>query len=84
MNSWLWAAVVLELALFPCAWVSYRGKKLADRIVAIEMAGVLITLELVMLAQGMSRTSFFDLPLTLSLLTFGGGMVFVRFLQRWI
>jgi len=83
MNSWLWAAVVLELALFPCAWVCHRGK-LADRIVGIEMAGVLIALEMILLAQGMNRTSFLDLPLTLSLLTFGGGMVFVRFLQRWI
>ncbi len=83
MNTWLWAAVVLELALFPCAWVCYRGR-LADRIIGIELAGVLITLEMILLAQGMNRTSFLDLPLTLSLLTFGGGMVFVRFLQRWI
>ena len=83
MNVWLWAATVLLLALFPCALVCFRGP-LADRIVGLEMTGVIVTLELVLLTQGFNRTPFYDIPLTLAILTFGGGMVFVRFLQRWI
>jgi multicomponent Na+:H+ antiporter subunit F len=39
---------------------------------------------MVLLAEGFNRPSFYDLPLTLALLSFGGGMVFARFLQRWL
>jgi multisubunit Na+/H+ antiporter MnhF subunit len=37
-----------------------------------------------MRAQGVERSSFFDIPLALTLLSFGGGMVFARFVQRWL
>ncbi len=45
---------------------------------------MLVTIELVLLAQGFQHPSFYDLPLTLVLLSFGGGMVFARFVQRWL
>ena len=48
------------------------------------MASVIVILELVLLAQGFQHPSFYDLPLTLVLLNFGGGMVFARFVQRWL
>ncbi len=48
------------------------------------MAGALVTIELLLLAEGFDRSSFFDLPLTLALLSFGSGMVFARFVQRWL
>ena len=39
---------------------------------------------LILLAQGMNRPSLYDLALALSLLAFGGGLVFARFLERWL
>jgi multisubunit Na+/H+ antiporter MnhF subunit len=45
---------------------------------------VLVTIELLLLAEGFQHPSFFDLPLTLAFLSFGGGMVFARFVQRWL
>jgi len=48
------------------------------------MAGMIVTLLLVMLAEGMSRVNFYDLALALALLAFGGGLVFARFLERWL
>jgi multicomponent Na+:H+ antiporter subunit F len=83
MNYWLWSALALLLALFPCLYVG-ATKSSEDRLVALEFAGCVVTLELVLLAEGFHRPSFYDLPLTLAFLSFGGGMVFARFLQRWL
>ena len=83
MNAWLWAASGILLSLVPCGVVVFRAG-LGDRLVALEMASTLVTIELLLLAQGFNRSSFFDLPLTLALLSFGGGMVFARFVQRWL
>jgi multisubunit Na+/H+ antiporter MnhF subunit len=83
MNVWLWAAFALLFSLVPCMIVCFRGD-LADRLVALELASVLTTLDLLLICQGFAHPSFYDLPLALVLLSFGGGMVFVRFLQRWL
>ena len=81
-NVWLWGATALLIALIPCGITCFRGKAL-DRLVGLEMAGVVITLDLVLLAEGFHRLPFYDIPLTLAILSFGGGMVFARFLERW-
>jgi multicomponent Na+:H+ antiporter subunit F len=83
MNYWLWSALGLLLALFPCLYVG-ATEPAEDRLVALEFAGCVVTLELVLLAEGFHRASFYDLPLALAFLSFGGGMVFARFLQRWL
>ena len=83
MNLWLWAAAGVLLSLVPCGVACFRGG-VGDRLVGLEMTGALVTVELLLLAEGFHRPSFFDLPLTLALLSFGGGMVFARFVQRWL
>ena len=40
---------------------------------ALELASCIVTLQMVLLAEGFQRPSFYDLPLTLALLSFGGG-----------
>lgn len=83
MNYWLWSALALLLALPPSLYVC-AAKPVSDKLVSLEFASCIVTLELVLLAEGFHRPSFYDLPLTLALLSFGGGMVFARFLQRWL
>jgi multicomponent Na+:H+ antiporter subunit F len=83
MNLWLAAAAGILVCLVPCGVVCYRGR-LGDRLVGLEAASSLVTIELLLLAEGFKRPSFFDLPLTLALLGFGAGMVFARFVQRWL
>jgi multicomponent Na+:H+ antiporter subunit F len=83
MNYWLWAALALLVALVPCLYVS-ASKPVEDRLVALEFASCIVTLELMLMAEGFCRPAFYDLPLTLALLSFGAGMVFARFLQRWL
>ncbi len=83
MNMWLIAATGMLLCLIPTGIVCLKGKAL-DRLMGLELAGAIATTTLVMLAEGFGRIPFFDLPLTLALLAFSGGLVFARFLERWL
>jgi multisubunit Na+/H+ antiporter MnhF subunit len=83
MNLWLMAAVGMMLCLVPCAIVCFRGEP-THRLVAQEMAGIIDVMILVLLAEGFHRPPFHDLALALSLLSFGAGLVFARFLERWL
>jgi multisubunit Na+/H+ antiporter MnhF subunit len=84
MNVWLVAATVLLVALAPCGWVMVRGR-LTDALVALELASTLVTVVLVLLAEGFHRSSYFVAPLVLAALSFVGSLVFVRFLgDRWL
>lgn len=83
MNAWLISATILLLAIVPAGILSFKGDAM-DRVVGVEMMGILTTLILTLLAQGFQRPSFYDLALAASLLSFGGALVFVRFLERWL
>lgn len=84
MNAWLAGTLAVSAGLLPCAAVALRADEVMERVVALEMASVLLTLALVMLAEAMQRPLFLDLALTQALLSFGGGLVFARFLERWV
>ncbi len=83
MNVWLMAATVLLLAFIPLLFICFRRES-AQRLVGLEFASCLVVIELILICEGYGRPSFFDLPLTLTFLSFGGGMVFTRFIQRWL
>lgn len=68
MNVWLAAATVLLAGL------------VEDARVALELASTLVTVVLVLLAEGFHRSSYFTLPLVLAGIGFVGALVFVRFL----
>ena len=83
MNVWLIGATALLVGLVPCGWVLLREATL-DALVALELAGTIVTVVLVLLAEGFDRSSYFVLPLVLASLSFAGTLVFVRFLaDRW-
>jgi len=81
MNHWMVAALAIAAALIPCAWMCLRGSP-ERRLVGLEMTGILVTLLLMLLSMAYGRLVFFDLPLTLALLSFGAGLVFARFLEK--
>ncbi|MGH9397327.1 MAG: monovalent cation/H+ antiporter complex subunit F [Terriglobia bacterium] len=83
MNIWLLAATVLLVSLIPCGILCLRGDPM-DRLVGLETAGIIDTLILLLLAEGFHRSPFYDLALALALLSFAGGLVFTRFLERWL
>jgi multisubunit Na+/H+ antiporter MnhF subunit len=84
VTGWLAGTAAFCAALVPCAFVCLRAQNPFDRLVALEMAAVTVSLALVLLAEAMQRTLFLDLALTQALLSFGGGLVFARFLERWL
>jgi multisubunit Na+/H+ antiporter MnhF subunit len=83
MNIWLIATAFLLLGVVPCGIVILRGSIL-DALVGLQMAGILQTVVLLLLAEAFHRAAFFDLALVLALLALAGGLVFARMLERWV
>jgi multisubunit Na+/H+ antiporter MnhF subunit len=81
MNEWLWAAVVLTVLLLPLTWIAARRRP-ADGLVAMELAGSLAALVLMLIAEGTRRQGFIDLALVLSVMSFIGVIAFIRFMRR--
>jgi multicomponent Na+:H+ antiporter subunit F len=83
MNAWFIAALALLPGLIPCGIMFWRARVI-DAVVALELAGVLTSLELTLLAEGLHRSPFAYFALVLALLAGAGSLVFVRFLGRWL
>ncbi len=83
MNVWLVGAAALALALVPASVTALRGRA-TDRLVGLELAGVLMAQLLVLFAVGEKRVPFVDVGLAVAVLAFGAGLVFARFLERWL
>lgn len=83
MNVWLIASGMMLLALVPCGWVALTSS-VEKRLVALEMTGIVCTLELMLLTMAFNRIPMMDLALALGLLSFGAGMVFAHFLERYL
>ena len=81
MNVWLLAGVAVSAALVPCADMCLRGKP-ERRLVGMEMASMIVVIAMVLFTVGFGRATFIDLPLALAIMSFGGGLVFVRFLGK--
>jgi multicomponent Na+:H+ antiporter subunit F len=82
VNPWLLAGAVLLIGLVPCLVVAARASA-ADGIVALQLAGLVVSLAILLLAVGFDRSVYADAAILIALLSFAGGMAFVRFLQRW-
>jgi multisubunit Na+/H+ antiporter MnhF subunit len=81
MNLWLIAASAVTAALVPCAAMCLRGRP-ERRLVGLEMTSLIVTIALVLFTIGFGRLPFIDLPVTLAVMSFGGGIVFARFLEK--
>jgi multicomponent Na+:H+ antiporter subunit F len=82
-TGWLIAGTVLLAAVLPLLWVCLR-RSVLEAVVALELAGTITTLVLLIIAEGTHREPFFDLAVVSALLSFGGGLAFARFLERWV
>lgn len=83
MNVWIVTAIVLLASLAICLVRCMRGTAL-DRLVGLELGGLIETEILLILGEVFHRPAFFDLALALALLALAGGLVFVHFLERWM
>jgi multicomponent Na+:H+ antiporter subunit F len=83
VNSFVVAAIAMLAAVVPCGIVVVRGT-IMDAVVAYEAISSVVLMVLVLLAEGFRRPGEFELPVLLAVLLFGSGLVFVRFLERWL
>lgn len=81
MNIWLLAGAAVSGCVIPCADMCLRGTP-ERRLVGLEMGSLIVTIALVLFTIGFGRSPFMDLPLALALMSFGGGLVFARFLEK--
>jgi multisubunit Na+/H+ antiporter MnhF subunit len=81
MNVWLWGATALLVGIVPCGWIAMRATR-ADALVALEVAGTVATLALVLMSEGFDRASYMGVPLVLAFLSLVGSLLIARFLGR--
>jgi len=83
VTAWLATAFIFTIAIAACGALCLQGT-LMERVVALEVAGVLATLLLLVFAELFKRPELMDLAIAAGLLGFGGGLVFLRFFERWL
>jgi multisubunit Na+/H+ antiporter MnhF subunit len=81
VSVWLLAATVLLVALVLPLLVLARAPHF-DALAALQLASAVVTLVLLLLSEGFHRSIYTVLPMTLAALSFVGGLVFVRLLDR--
>jgi len=82
VNTWLVAAAaLLVVGMLPAVVVAGRGD-LLDRLAGLGMAGVVATLEMLLLSEGYQRSSYVDAGLVLAALSLTGSLVFARLVVR--
>jgi multicomponent Na+:H+ antiporter subunit F len=83
VTAFLVAALVLMVALGPCAWVCWKGSP-EDRLVALGLTGTVQALVLLTLAVGFAEPALASLGAVLAIMSNAGTLVFARFLERWV
>lgn len=81
LTPWLAAATFFLVCVGACGIAAWR-RRTFEALIAMELAGVLTTMALVCLTVGYQRGSYGDVAVITAVLTWVGGLVFVRFLDR--
>jgi multisubunit Na+/H+ antiporter MnhF subunit len=81
MNEWLLAAVLLTGGLVPLTAVCARSRPL-EGLVALELAGAVGSVALLLVSEGTQRQPFADLALVSAFLSLAGSLAYARLLER--
>jgi multisubunit Na+/H+ antiporter MnhF subunit len=81
MTLWLVCAAVLVAMLVPLAAVAAVGTP-DDGLVALELASVLVTVALLLMAEGLGRQILGDLAVILAVGAFAGSLAYAVLLER--
>jgi multisubunit Na+/H+ antiporter MnhF subunit len=71
------------LAMVPCGIVIVRGTAM-EAVVAYEAMTSIAVMVLILLSEAFRRIGELELPILLAVLILGSGLVYVRFLERWL
>jgi multisubunit Na+/H+ antiporter MnhF subunit len=83
VNAFAWAAFGLLVGYLPLLWIAVRRRPI-DGLLALEMAGILLVLVLVCFAEAFHRSFEYGVAIVAAVMTLIGGLVFARFLGRWV
>lgn len=83
MSNFVIAAIAMLAGMIPCGVVLVRGK-IMDAVVAYEAISAIVVMTLILLAAAFRRPGEVELAVVLAVLLFGSGLVFARFLERWL
>lgn len=83
MNAFEIAATALLCGFLPLGLVAVRSRPI-DGLVALELAGTLTMLTLLCFAEGFHRSFEYGVAVIAAVLAWAGGLVFARFLGRWL
>jgi multisubunit Na+/H+ antiporter MnhF subunit len=83
LNAFTIAATALLAGFVPLGWVALRSRPI-DGLVALELAGTLAALTFLCLAAGLDRSFEYSVAVVAAVLSWIGGLVFARFLGRWL
>jgi multisubunit Na+/H+ antiporter MnhF subunit len=83
VNAFTVAGLALLTGFIPLGYVCVREREI-DGVAALELCGVLATLIFLCLSEGFHRTAYFDVPVICAAATWIGGLVYARFLGRYL
>lgn len=81
ITAWSAAASFLLVGAAVCGIAAWR-RDAFEALLALELAGTLVTMVLVCLTVGFQRSVYGDVPVMAALLNWIGSLVYVRFLDR--
>jgi multisubunit Na+/H+ antiporter MnhF subunit len=83
MNAFTIAGMALLAGFVPLGVVCVV-QRVIDGVAALELCGALATLTFLCLGEGFHRSAYFDVPVVCAAVTWIGGLIFARFLGRFI
>jgi multisubunit Na+/H+ antiporter MnhF subunit len=83
VNAFTIAALALLAGFLPLGACAVRRRPI-DGLVALELAGILLVLILLCLAEGFHRSFEYGVAIVAAVMVWIGGLVFARFLGRWL
>jgi multicomponent Na+:H+ antiporter subunit F len=83
MNPWLLSLIAWLPPLALPLWVAARGR-LADRLVALQLATSVVILLVVLASFAFDQSSIIDLALALTVLSLPATLMFALFIERWL
>ena len=82
-NGLLFGAELLFIPLAIALWIIISGDTIR-RLIALQLAGMLISTQLVLLSIAFATEEFADVGIALALLSTGATILYGHFLERWL
>lgn len=82
-NGLLFGAELLFIPLAVALWVIISGDTVR-RLISLQLAGMIVSTQLVLLSIAFATEQFADLGVALALLSIGATLAYGHFLERWL